>query len=176
MDVCLDVTTLIALGAIGELDLLSRFDGQVVIAETVAAEVNTEPARTNLQRFCTEAEVDRRSLDATFDDPIAESKRVLDEEDLNGDVVIVAAVLADTAQSVPVGVVSDNRRVRTVASGLGATVTGTIGVVVRAVEEGMALEDAKRLLERIDEQGLHMTAELRETVYRFVEHAVNDRQ
>jgi predicted nucleic acid-binding protein len=175
MDVCLDVTTLIALGAIGELDLLSRFDGQVVIAETVAAEVNTEPARTNLQRFCTEAEVDRRSLDATFDDPIAESKRVLDEEDLNGDVVIVAAVLADTAQSVPIGVVSDDRRVRTVARGLGATVTGTIGVV-RAVEEGMALEDVKRLLERIDEQGLHMTAELRETVYRLVEHAVDDRQ
>ena len=175
MDVCLDVTTLIALGAIGELDLLSRFDGQVVIAETVAAEVNTEPARTNLQRFCTEAEVDRRSLDATFDDPIAESKRVLDEEDLNGDVVIVAAVLADTAQSVPIGVVSDDRRVRTVARGLGATVTGTIGVV-RAVEEGMALEDAKRLLERIDEQGLYMTAELRETVYCLVKHAVDGRQ
>jgi hypothetical protein len=53
--------------------------------------------------------------------------------------------------------------VRTTARRLGATVTGTIGVVVRVVEDGLDQEEAYDLIQRIDSHGLHMTGRLRET-------------
>jgi len=171
MDVYLDATTLIALGAIGELDVLARFDGRSVVPEAIAEEGTTEPARTNLERFCEREGVHRRPIGAVLDDRLDEAKRVLDEDEPNGDVQIVADVLAHTALDDPIGVVSDDRRVRTVSRGLGATVTGTVGVIVRAVEEGLAVDDARGLIERVDSHGLHMTAELRETAYHLVERA-----
>lgn len=39
--------------------------------------------------------------------------------------------------------------------------TGTVGVVVRAVDEGCPAEAAHELLARLDAHGLHMTGELR---------------
>jgi hypothetical protein len=69
-------------------------------------------------------------------------------------------------------VVSDDRRVRTVARGLGATVTGTVGVLVRGVREReLSAEDGKELVRRVDSRGLHMTGELREKAYELVEDA-----
>ena len=64
---------------------------------------------------------------------------------------------------------------RTVARGLGATVTGAIGVIVRAVEKGVPVDDGRRSIERVDSHGVHMTAELRETAYRLVDEADDDR-
>ena len=52
-----DATTLIALGTVGELDLLATFDGTVVVLPTIREEVTTEPARTNLDRFVEREEV-----------------------------------------------------------------------------------------------------------------------
>ncbi|WP_254864762.1 DUF3368 domain-containing protein [Halovivax gelatinilyticus] len=68
-------------------------------------------------------------------------------------------------------IVADDRRLRTVADGLGATVTGTIGVIVRAVEEGLPKADAKTILRDVDSHGLHLTAELRETAVELIEAA-----
>lgn len=170
MRVLVDATALIALGSVGELDLLTAFDGDRVVPPTVAAEVTSEPAATNLDRFLD-------TYDVTTDVGVPESAvdramGVLDEPDRNGDVSLVACVLAETEQGNSVGVVSDDRRVRTVARGLGATVTGTVGVLVRAVEErGLSAEEGRELVERIDSHGLHMTGELREKAYELVEEA-----
>ncbi|MDZ7688521.1 MAG: hypothetical protein U5J64_07345 [Halobacteriales archaeon] len=164
-----DATTLIALGTVGELELLTNFDGEVVVLPAVRAEVTTEPARTNVDRF---AECDDvRTEDAVPDERLEEAREILGETDDNGDVQIVASVLARDNTAV----VSDDRRVRTVAEGFGASVTGTVGVVVRAVEEGMTAEDAKETVRRIDKNGLHMTAELREKVYELVEEHASER-
>ncbi|WP_193361366.1 hypothetical protein [Halococcus hamelinensis] len=69
--------------------------------------------------------------------------------------------------------VSDDRRVRTIADGLGAIATGTVGVVVRAVDEGLPPDDAKDLTRAIDRHGLHMTGELRETADELIEDAAD---
>lgn len=171
MKIYLDATTLIALGTVGELDLLTRLSGDLVVPSQVRAEVTTEPAATNLDRFIAGDEV---MVEAESDeDRLSQAMTVLGEETENGDVHIVAAVLAATAEDRPVGVVSDDRRVRTTAQGLGATVTGTVGVVVRAVEEGLDPASAKALVERIDSHGLHMTASLREKAYTLIEEAAS---
>lgn len=162
-----DATTLIALGTIGELELLTAFDGTLVVLPVIREEVTTEPAGTNLDRLCDHAAVETALPTGDVDDEQAQS--ILDESTMNGDVRVIAAVLAHTAAGEQVAVVSDDRRVRTVARGLGATVTGTIGVIVRGVEEGLSEADAKAIVRRVDEHGLHMTAELRETAHELIE-------
>ena len=174
MDVYVDATTLIALGTVGELDLPTTFDGRLVAPEAVLREVTTEPARTNVERFCEREDVLVRPVSSAMG--VEHAKELLGEEGVNGDVQIIADVLVSTAFPVgPIGVVSDDRRVRTVADGLGATVTGTVGVIVRAVESGLDEREAKELVRRIDSHGLHMTGELRERAYELIEAAAERR-
>jgi len=168
--VYVDATTLIALGTVGELELLTAFDGPLVVLPSIRSEVTTEPARTNLDRF-----VDRENVvtspGATVDDERAMA--VLDESEVTGDVRLIGAILAHTAADEAVGVVSDDRRVRTVAGGFGADVTGTIGTIVRAVEEGLSETEATAIVRRVDDHGLHMTAELRAKADELIEDAAS---
>lgn len=164
-----DATTLIALGTIGELEHLTSFAGDLVILPAVQNEVTTEPAQTNLNRLIDQYEVE--TTDPLIDDHLQQAKEVLDEEKKNGDVYLIGASLAYTADDLPIGIVSDDRRVRTTARGLGAIVTGTIGVIVRAVEDGLDREDAYTLVDRIDSHGLHMTGSLREKAYSLIDDA-----
>jgi predicted nucleic acid-binding protein len=165
----LDATTLIALGTIGEIEQLTSFTGTLVVLPTVQNEVTTEPTQTNLSRFIAQNAV--ATADPVVQDRVEQAKEVLGEAERNGDVSLIAAVLAYTAEDRPVGVVSDDKRVRTTARGLGATVTGTVGVIVRAVEEGLDREEAHDLIRRIDSHGLHMTGTLREKADELIDEA-----
>jgi len=164
-----DATTLIALGTIGELKQLTNFSGKLVVRPTVQNEVATEPAQTNLRRFIDQYEIE--TADSVVDDYLQQAKDVLGEEEKNGDVYLIGAVLGYTADDQSVSIVSDDRRVRTTARGLGAVVTGTVGVVVRAVEEGLNREEAYALVDRIDSHGLHMTGSLRDKAYSLIDEA-----
>lgn len=170
MKIYVDATTLIALGTVDELDLLANFDGDLALLPAVRAEVTTEPARTNLDRFADRDDVAVAAEPAEA--AIADARSILSESTVNGDVQSIAAVLDGDE----VAVVSDDRRVRTTARNLGARVTGTIGVVVRAVEEGLPAAEGKALVRRIDGHGLHMTGELRDAAYDLVEAAASDRR
>jgi len=162
-----DATALVALGQVGELDLLGAFDGTVVIPDAVRAEVTTEPPRTNLERFLADHGVETGPVETGWTD---DAVRVLDAAEPTSDVRVVEGILAATADdtdgaaSAAVGLVSDDRRLRTVAEGFGATVTGTFGVVVRAAvsDKYFSASQAKRVIRRIDSHGLRLTGELRE--------------
>ena len=170
MTLFVDATTAIALGRVGELDLLTNFDRTPTILPSVRAEVTTEPAATNLRTFLESnriAENPRLKTGA-----IEKAREILGEDGRNGDVEIIAAVFQHSGDGI--GVVSDDRRVRTTARSLGVTVTGTIGVVVRAVEAGYSAEEGKELVRRIDGHGLHLTGELRETAYDLIDDAANE--
>lgn len=171
MRILVDATTLIALGTVGELDLLTEFDGDVGIPRLVFLEVTTEPARTNLDRlvgqWCDGGV--RRELPETA--AADRGREILGDDEPSGDAQIVGRVAAASERGEPIAVVSDDRRVRTVARGLGATVTGTIGAVVRAVEDGLPPDEAKEFVRRLDAHGLHMTGELRETTDELIDSA-----
>ncbi|WP_232687408.1 hypothetical protein [Halobacterium zhouii] len=167
--VLVDATTLIALGTVGEIQLLANFDGDIVVPAAVIDEVTTEPANTNASAFLGDS-----NCLATDDVPrtkLLHAQDVLGDDRVNGDVQVIAGVLHRQTADQSTAVVSDDRRVRTVARGLGATVTGTVGVVVRAVHEGMDADDAKDLIREIDSHGLHMTGELREKAYELIDGA-----
>lgn len=167
--VLVDATTLIALGSVGEVELLANFDGNLLVPEFVDEEVTTEPASTNVEAFFEDNS--RRVIDDVPESVESRARDLLGDDGDNGDVQIVAGVLHRQNTHQSVAVVSDDRRVRTVTRGLGATVSGTVGVVVRAVHEGMDPETAKDIVRDIDSHGLHMTGELREKAYELIDEA-----
>jgi len=156
---------LTALGTVGETDLLGAFDGEIVVPELVAEQVSTEPAKTNMEKLVADGAATREDIQTDYGEraqgildvqqPVFES-RLLEP--------VLAAMNDDMPDDVPaVGLVTDDRRLRTIAEGLGATVTGTFGTVVRAASEDKYLKttQAKRIVRRIDSHGLHLTGELR---------------
>lgn len=169
MKAYLDATVLIALGTIGELDRVAVFDAEPTVVPAVRDEVTTEPARTALDRAIATGTMTAQARPS--ETALREAAAILDDPDQSADVELVAAVLDDLEADAPVAVVSDDRRVRTIARGLGATVTGTIGVVVRAVEDGLDPEAGETLIRRLDQHGLHMTASLRERAVELIDEA-----
>ncbi|MBX0286237.1 MULTISPECIES: hypothetical protein [Haloarcula] len=154
-------TSLYSLGQVGELALLSAFDGDVVVPAPVADAVDVEPAATNLGEYLdsgVETGVDEAFLDG--------ARAVLGAKDVGPAETILAGVLAhrDQRDRSAVAVVSEDRTVRRTAQGLGAEVTSSFGVVVRAAIEDKYLSptQAKRIVRRIDQHGMHLTGELRE--------------
>ena len=166
-----DATVLISLGQVGELDHLTTFDGPIVVVPPIQSEVTTQPAAANLETLCEQECVTTTPPVTPADDRAME---ILGEPAVNGDVRLIGAVLAETAADESVAVISDDRRVRTVADGLGAQVTGTIGVLVRAVEDGVSPAAAHELLRQLDANGLHMTAALRSRAEELIEDAASE--
>ncbi|WP_313692207.1 hypothetical protein [Halorarum halobium] len=176
MEVYVDATTVISLGNVGRLDLLDAFDGRVLIPDEVAAEVTTEPAHSNLWQFLdgTVPDDDGACVTDAVETSRVEARSLLNEDEVTGDVVLVGAVIRLQRADEDVAVVSDDRRVRRIAEGLCADVTGTVGVLVRAVsEDRLDGTDGVRLVERLDERGLHMTAELRARAEELVRNAAD---
>ena len=163
MRVYVGPTPLFNLGMVGETDLLDSLAGELVIPDAVRAEVDVEPATTNLTSLLERSAID---TDPDLDSCIGQAADLLDDDPRTVDAAIIAGVLAEreAADGTPVcGLVSDDRRLRRLADGLGASVASTFAVVVRT-----ALEDkyfppsqAKRVLQRMDGHGLVTTGPLR---------------
>ncbi|WP_276271099.1 hypothetical protein [Haloarcula litorea] len=155
-------TALYNLGQVGELSLLDAFDGDVVIPDPVVDAVPVEPTTTNLEDYLDGGDVTA----AVDDDRVEQARSLLGAKDLGAAETVLAGVLANRDQSdrSAVAVVSEDRTVRRMAQGLGAEVTSSFGVVVRAAIEDKYLSptQAKRIVRRIDQHGLHLTGELRE--------------
>jgi predicted nucleic acid-binding protein len=157
-------TSLTALGSVGELDLLGYLDGRLVVPEAVEREVTTEPARTALSEFLNEVDVSRAVPEGAYE----RATGILGVEADTHEAAMLAGVLAhaEADDRTAVGVVSEDTRVRTLTEGLGGSVTSAFGVVVRAAAEDKYLSrsQAKRIVRRMDDQGLGMTGQVREQV------------
>lgn len=155
-------TVLYTLGQVGELSLLTHFDGRLVVPEAVQTEVDADPARTALSEFLADEDVS----DAVPTKALERATSMLDVEDATYEAVILAGVLAhrDGDDRSAVAVLSEDPHLRALANGLGATVTSGYGAVARAAIEDKYLSPAaaKRIIRRMDKHGLHMTGELRE--------------
>jgi len=156
-------TAVYSLGQVGELSLLSSFDGDVAIPEPVVDESTVEPTATNLDDLL---DGDDAAETTDHGEQVERAESLLGEKDVGSAVAVLAGVLAhrDPEDRSAVAVVSEDRTVRRMARGLGAEVTSSFGVVVRATLEDKYLSQtqAKRIVRRIDQHGTHLTGELRE--------------
>lgn len=161
MRVYVDATPLYNLGQVGDLSLLTVVDGDLVVPQAVVDEVTVEPAATNLVRLLEEHDVATDPLDGEW---TATAQELLDADGANSDVALVAGLLAARDADEDAALVTDDRRLRAVADGLGATVTGTFGLIVRAslTDKYFPTTQAKRVIRRTDHHGLQMTGRLRE--------------
>jgi len=154
-------TSLYALGQVGELDLLKSFDGRLVVPEVVEAQVTTEPARSALESFLDDTDVSTAVPDAAHEQAVA----VVGIDEGTHEAAMLAGVIAhaDPNDRHAVAVVSEDRRVRRIAEGLGGAVTSSFGVVARAAAEDKYLSrsQARRIVRRIDANGIQMTGEMR---------------
>jgi predicted nucleic acid-binding protein len=161
MAIYVDATPLYDLGQIGELELLASFEAELVIPQRVVDEITVEPAATNLARLLDEQPVETDpEIEAWIDD----AKRLLDVAEETSDVALIACLLAAREDDEDAILVSDDRRLRALAEGLGATVTGTFGLTARASmdDKYFSITQAKRVIRRTDHHGLQMTGQLRE--------------
>jgi len=170
-----DASVIIALGRQGRLDLLSCLD-EVTIPSLARDEVTGEPEASNLADFLEPAGADLVSPPAA----VIERAAVLLGDDLvTGDTAIIASIMAATDEAATdedsVGVISDDKRLRSIAGGLGAAVTGTIGLIVHNVDEGqLTSAAAKRLVRDMERRGFHLTGELRDTADRLIDQAAEE--
>ena len=105
-------------------------------------------------------------------DVVEHARTLLNDEHVTGDAAIIASVMVAAEGDGDIGVISDDQRIRRIAAGLGAEVTGTTGVIVEAVrQEQFAPVGAKQLVRDIDRQGFLMTGDLREAADTFIDQA-----
>lgn len=155
-------TVLYSLGQVGELPLLSYLDGRLVVPAAVRDEVTTEPARSGLAEFVADEDVST----AVPSKALERAQELLGTDEESHEAVLLAGVLAhaDPDDRSAVALVSEDVRLRGLARGFGAAVTSSYGVVARAAmaDKYLSATQAKRIVRRTDQHGLHMTGELRE--------------
>ena len=153
-------TVLYDLGQIGELDLLTYFDSAIVVPAAVRAQITTEPAATNLAQFIEESTV----ITSVRPEVREQAASALGLDPDGYEAALLGGLFDDSIDNDrTVLVLSDDRRLRALAEGLGASVTGTFGVVVRAVVEDKYLSatEAKRIVSRMDDHGIQLTGQLK---------------
>jgi predicted nucleic acid-binding protein len=161
-----DASVFITLAEIGREEQLLRLDGEVIVPRAVADEIRAEPAAAALDSAADAGEL--RITDGDEAHATGESNERLEraavhlgygsvDDGWSGDVALLAFGLGDENAVV----VTDDGPLRKACKALGVTVSGSIGVLVAAVEHGnLEPDDAKDALVAMDETEARLSASL----------------
>lgn len=154
MIVVSDTTPIISLIKINRLDLLEKLFQEVLIPDAVYRELTTN------QSFSAEAEeVKKAKFLKVLPVQNKQSIQILQAVSGLDDGESEAIVLADEKQSDVL--IIDERRGRKVAQQLGITITGTVGILVQANDEGMLSKaDAKTCLNFLKQSNIRLSENL----------------
>ena len=151
--VVVNTTPLIALADIGQLELLHQLYNEILIPSAVIDEIESEPARTlvaNAQwiKKKTISKTERKSL---FKARLhaGEVEVILLAEDEKADLVII-----------------DDNSAKKTAKYLGLSVTGTLGVLLKAKQEGI-IKEVKPLMNMLIDNGFYTDETTRNYVLKF---------
>ncbi len=140
-----NTTPIISLALIGHLDLLRALYGNVIVPPAVAAEILTGGrARIgvtdfkNMGWFQQAALTDPRRADLLVDLDRGEAEVIALAQELKADLLLL-----------------DERLGRRHAQRLGLTITGTLGVLLRAKQQGLVPE-IKPLIEQLQQGGIRL--------------------
>ena len=159
-----DASVFITIAEIDAGHLLDELDGEVVLPERVADEIEDEPARSELK----EAEDDWLTVEPADGETVVWALKRLGREIARGD----TALLALASEYEDAVAVTDNKPLRKACRSVGLPLSGSIGVVVASVENGaLEADEAKRLLVSMDEVGARLSARLLRKAERLVEQA-----
>jgi predicted nucleic acid-binding protein len=168
--VLVDASVFITLADTGSADLLAGLDGSVVVPDLVRQEITSDPAAKTLSDAIADGWITcpQSVSDAAVEEAASHLGR--SDEELRGDAVLLAhALVADD----PV-VITDDKPLRQTCKALSIPISGSIGVLVRAVERGDVDSDAaKETLYAMDEVGARLSASLVKRAERLIDDAAD---
>jgi predicted nucleic acid-binding protein len=156
-----DASVLITLADVGAVALVTEARGTPVVPWAVVAEVRADPARRALATAVKDGRLRLERADRVAGDRLADAAPHLGAGDPEpgyaGDVALLAlAMAADHAV-----VVSDDGPLPTTCKALSVPLSGSIGLLIRAVERGdRSAETATDTLLAMDEVGARLGARL----------------
>lgn len=148
--VVVNTTPIIALAGIGQLDLLRKIYGEIVIPKAVDLEILSEPARSL---------VDAASWIQVMGLDLSAQKSMFSARLHAGEIEVLMLAQECDADLL---IIDDNAAKKT-AKYLGFTVTGTMGVLLRAKWEGY-IDLVKPLMERLIADGFYVSPMVRDYV------------
>lgn len=151
--VIVNSTPLIILCNIGELDILKELYGKIVIHQAVYAEV-TAKRDSACQQIV--------SADWIYVEQIQDqSDKMMYKAKLHGGEVEVM-ILAQEGKKADLVVIDDNAAKKT-AKYLGLTVTGTVGVLLKAKRKGI-IEEIRPILQRMEGKGFYISKSIEQLI------------
>lgn len=143
-----NTTPIITLSLIGQLSLLQQFYGTVLIPPAVEAEILAGGSRYGSQELKGAAYINTV--------PLNDPGRALLLNDLDpGEAEAIVLALEQKADLL----IMDERLGRKHATRLGLTLTGSIGILLKAKQAGR-IETIKPLLTQLDQGGIHLSSTL----------------
>ena len=162
MIVVSDTTPIISLMKAGQLELLQKLFGVVYIPEAVYRELTENEAFSEETKLVRECEfLFFFFLDNGKSVAILRNFTGLDAGESE------AIILADEKSSDVL--LMDEHKGRQVAKKMGITITGTIGILTQAFDEGMLTkEDVERCIEQLKENGIRISEKLYQRLGMYV--------
>ncbi|APX96997.1 DUF3368 domain-containing protein [Natronorubrum daqingense] len=172
-----DACVFITLADLGTLDVLRDTDGRATMPQTVVEEITSEPAERELDRALDDWIVsstlirNETAVDG-WDEHLETARthlgRASDPEEWGGDVPLLAAALSHERSVV----ITDDKPLRKTCNILSIPVSGTIGLLIRAVECGdLGASEAKQTLGAMDEVGARLSVRLVRRAERLIDEA-----
>lgn len=174
-----DASSFITLAEIRACDLLYQIQGRIAIPADVRREITENPAKSELERAIDAHDViiiGPAAHDVSHPKTYKQAMEHLDqsvpmiggEPSWPGDV----ALLGEALQISNVVVVTDDKPLRKTCKALSIPISGSIGVLVRAVErDEVDAEEAKDELAAMDEVGARLSARLLRRAERLIDEA-----
>jgi predicted nucleic acid-binding protein len=153
--VVVNTTPLLALSEIGKLSLLKELYGEICIPEAVYEEIKTEPA-------CTEVRDASEWIHIVSVKDMS-PKRMFQARLHAGEVEVLMYALESKADLV----ILDDKLARKTATYMGLTITGTVGLLIKAKETGY-LNEVKPVMEKLIQNGLFVSPEVQKMVLEMV--------
>lgn len=180
--VLVDASVIITLARVDALAALYRIPDDVAVPDTVRNEVTVDPAVTTLSNAIKAGAIEHVHLHyELFDAPMAASHlgKDLEQDDLMGyghlEIEGDIALLAIAMEWDGCVVVTDDKPLRKSCKALSIPVSGSIGVLIRAVERGdLQAEVAMDKLYAMDEVGARLSASLIKRAEKMIEEASDD--
>ena len=162
MIVISDNTPIISLMKAGRLELLQKLFGVVYIPDAVYREL------TENEAFSEEAKL-VRECEFLFVEEVDNGKSVAILRNFTGlDAGESEAIILADEKSSDV-LLMDEHKGRQVAKKMGITITGTIGILTQAFDEGMLTkEDVERCIEQLKENGIRISEKLYQRLGMYV--------
>lgn len=169
--VLLDASAFITLAAIDAVDLFDGLPGTRAVPEPVVDEIREDPAASALETAVRDGRIERPPAPSNAAEDAARGHLGNPRpEGTGGDV----ALLASAIDSSSVVVVTDDKPLRQACKALGVPISGSIGVVIAAVERGeVAPDEARELLVAMDEVGARLSASLLRRAERLIDDAAD---